>query len=139
MDNLEDFIELSNIEIHEHCMLNIRTGGKEYYKGKKRIPYFTGLYFRDKDTFFALFPSREGPVMYYEGKRFPLTPVLHIFLEKGGEWREFTIEEYGIWIRYRTSEYIDFDVWSTEKDVDLFYQIYTSYKDEDYYKKFTIS
>ena len=39
-------IELSNIEIHEHCMLNRMTGKREYNKGKKQIPYFTGLYFK---------------------------------------------------------------------------------------------
>ena len=80
--------------------------------------------------------------MYYQGKQFSLTPMLHIYLEKEERWRgwrEFTIDEYGIRIRYRASKYIGFDVWSTEKDVDLFYQIYTSYKEEDYYKGFTIS
>ena len=54
-----------------------------------------------------------------------------------GDWREFHIEEYNINIKYRTSQYIGFDVWSEEEDVDLFYQIKQSYKHEEYYKKFT--
>ena len=54
-----------------------------------------------------------------------------------GDWREFHIEEYDIRIRYRTSSYIGFDVWSEEEDVDLFYQIEQSYKNDEYYKKYT--
>ena len=70
---IDAVVELSNIEIHEHCMLNRITGEREY----------------------------------------------------------------NICIQYRTSQYVGFDVWSDEKDVDLFYQIEQSYKDNEYYKKFT--
>ena len=137
MNNTKNVIELSNIEIHEHCILNVRTGEKTYNTGKKEIPYFTGLYYKDKNTFFALYPSVAGPIMYYKGEQYLLTPDLHIHLNKMGDSREFVIEEYHIDIRYRTSKYIGFDVWSTEKDVDLFYQIAHFYKQNDYYEKFT--
>lgn len=130
-------IELSNIEIHEHCMLNKRTGEREYNKGKKQMPYFTGLYFKAENTFFALYPTENGPIMYYEGKEYPLKKDLHICLTKTEKSREFRIEEYNICIKYRTSPYIGFDVWSNEEDVDLFYQIEQSYKNDEYYKKFT--
>ena len=62
---------------------------------------------------------------------------MHISLKKMGKQREFCIEEYHICIKYRTSPYIGFDVWSDEEDVDLFYQIEQSYKNDEYYKKFT--
>lgn len=137
MEDKKYIIELSNIEIYEHCILNIRTGEKQYNKGKKEMPYFTGLYFKDKDTFFALYPTENGPIMYYEGKEYPLRQDLHIGLTKTKELRMFCIEEYDICIKYRTSQYIGFDTWSEEKDVDLFYQIEQSYKDIEYYKKFT--
>lgn len=75
--------------------------------------------------------------MYYNQKEYPLKKELHISLKKMGEWREFNIQEYNIHLRYRTSKYIGFDVWSDEKDVDLFYQIEQSYKNDEYYKKFT--
>lgn len=130
-------IELSNIEIYEHCMLNKRTGERKYNKGKKQIPYFTGLYFKAENTFFALYPTENGPIMYYEGKEYPLKKDLHICLTKTEKSREFRIEEYNICIKYRTSPYIGFDVWSDEEDVDLFYQIEQSYKNDEYYKKFT--
>lgn len=130
-------IELSNIEIYEHCILNLMTGEKEYNKGKKRIPCFTGLYFKNGDIFFALYPTKNGPLMYYEGKEYPLNKDLHISLVKKEKTREFCIEEYNICIRYHTSPYIGFDVWSDEEDVDLFYQIERSYKNDEYYKKFT--
>lgn len=133
----DKIIELSNIEIYEHCILNIRTGEKEYNKKKKQIPYFTGLYFKDENTFFAVYPTEYGPIMYYEGKEYGLNKELHISVKKIGEWREFNIQEYNIHIKYRTSQYIGFDVWSKEEDVDLFYQIEQSYQKEEYYKKFT--
>ncbi len=130
-------IELSNIEIHEHCMLNIRTGKKEYNKGKKQIPYFTGVFFKNDDVFFALYPTENGPIMYFEGKEYPLKKDLHIGLKKIEKSREFYIEEYNMYIKYATSPYIGFDAWSEETDVDLFYQIEQSYKNDEYYKKFT--
>lgn len=130
-------IELSNIEIYEHCMLNRRTGEREYNKGKKQIPYFTGLYFKAENIFFALYPTENGPIMYYDGKEYPLKKDLHICVTRTEESREFYIEEYNINIRYCTSPYIGFDVWSDEEDIDLFYQIEQSYKNDEYYKKFT--
>lgn len=138
MIETKNIIELSNIEIYEHCMLNISTGEKEYSKDKKKIPYFTGLYFKDSDTFFALYPTQNGPMMYYQGKEYPLKNDLHIHLTKMETSREFCIEEYNICIQYHSSPYIGFDIWSDEEDVDLFYQIEKSYKKEEYYKKFTL-
>ena len=44
-------VELSNIEIHEHCMLNRITGEREYNNEKKQMPYFTGLYFKGENVF----------------------------------------------------------------------------------------
>lgn len=129
-------VELSNIEIYEHCMLDIQTGHKEFYK-KNKINKFTGLYFRDEHNFFAIYPSATGPIMYYEGREYTLKPSLHVHVKKMGDWREFRIEEYDICIPYRTSKYIGFDAWSEEEDVDLFYQIAQSYRDEAYYKKFS--
>lgn len=106
---IDAVVELSNIEIHEHCMLNRITGEREYNNGKKQMSYFTGKYFKEEN----------------------------IYLTKTEKLREFRIEEYNICIKYRTSPYVGFDVWSDEKDVDLFYQIEQSYKDNEYYKKFT--
>lgn len=117
--------------------MDIRTGRKKYNKGKKQIPYFTGFYFKDENTFFAFYPTENGPMMYYKEKEYPLKKELHISLEKTGEFRTFCIEEYGICIQYHTSPYIGFDVWSEEKDVDLFYQIEQSYQDDEYLDDFT--
>ena len=139
MNETENIIELSNVEIHEHCMLNFRTGKKIYNKGKKQIPYFTGQYFKDRETFFALYPTENGPVMYYQGMEYQLKKELHISLKKTENCREFIIEEYNIRIKYQTSKYIGFDIWSKEEDVDLFFQIEKLYKSDDYYKKFTKS
>lgn len=85
----------------------------------------------------ALYPTENGPIMYYKGKEYPLKKDLHICLTKTEKSREFRIEEYNICIKYRISPYIGFDVWSDEEDVDLFYQIEQSYKNDEYYKKFT--
>ncbi len=134
---MEKQVEVTNLETGAYCMLNILTGDKIFYKTEKKIPYFTGLYFKDECTFFGIYPTERGPIMYYEGAEYPLNKKLHINLKKMGAWREFSIGEYNIHIRYRTSKYIGFDVWSEEEDVDLFYQIEQNYKNDDYYKKFT--
>ena len=136
-DNNENVLELFHIEIYERCLLNIKTGEKKFDKGKWQVPYFQGLYFRDEDTFFALYPTENGPMMYYEGREYPLKKDLHIRLTKMDKLRKFCIDEYHICIQYHTSPYIGFDVWSEEEDVDLFYQIEQSYKNDDYYKKYT--
>lgn len=130
-------VELMNVEIYRCCKLDLFTGDKKYCDPSKKTKGFTGLYFEDDNTFFAIYPAKDGPIMYYDGKEYPLNKDLHIKVVKQGKLREFFIEEYDIDIKYHTSKYLDFDVWSTEMDVDLFYQIEQSYKDDEYYKKFT--
>ena len=76
-------------------------------------------------------------MIYYCGREYQLKRDLHISLIKMKDCRIFNIEEYNINIKYHTSPYIGFDVWSNEEDVDLFYQIEQSYKNDEYYKKFT--
>ena len=129
-------IELMNMEIWEYCMLDVISSEKIFYKEKKDNE-FTGLYYKDESIFFAIYPTSNGPIMYYNQKEYPLKKDLHISLKKMGKWREFNIQEYNIHLRYRTSKYIGFDVWSEEEDVDLFYQIQQSYQKDEYYKKFT--
>ena len=129
-------IELMNIEIWEYCMLDVISSKKIFYK-EKIDNDFTGLYYKDESIFFAIYPTSNGPIMYYNQKEYPLKKELHISLKKMGEWREFSIQEYNIHLRYRTSKYIGFDVWSEEEDVDLLYQIEQSYQRDEYYKKFT--
>ena len=134
---MKKIIELLNLEKFNCCKLNLQTGEKNICKGSEKAIGFTGLYFKDENNFFAIFPSETGPIMYFREKMYPLKKDLHISVKKTGDWREFRIEEYDIHIKYRTSKYIGFDVWSSEEDVDLFYQIEQSYKNEEYYKKFT--
>ena len=129
-------IWISNIEIYEFCKLDLETGEKHFYKEYSKSTEFRGFYFKDEGTFFALFKSDKGPKIYFEGNEYQLSKDLHISLKKMGKQREFCIEEYHICIKYRTSPYIGFDVWSDEEDVDLFYQIEQSYKNDEYYKKF---
>ena len=75
--------------------------------------------------------------MYFNDNVYQLRKDLHISLKEMDTVREFRVEEYNICIKYRMSPYIGFDVWSDEEDVDLFYQIEQSYKNIEYYKKFT--
>lgn len=130
-------VELRNIEIYLCCKLDLSTGERSYCNLSEKTKGFTGLYFEDDNNFFAIYPTKNGPIMYYDGKEYPLNKDLHIKMVKQGKLRELFIEEYDIDIKYHTSKYLDFDVWSTEMDVDLFYQIEQSYKDDEYYKKFT--
>ena len=95
------------------------------------------MYFKDRENFFVIFASEEGPKLYFKDNVYQLRKDLHISLKEMDTVREFRIEEYNICIKYRTSPYIGFDVWSDQEDVDLFYQIEQSYKNDEYYKKFT--
>lgn len=71
-------VELINLENYGCCLLNLATGEKEFYRGKeKRIPYFTGFYFKFENTFFALYPTENGPIMYYEGQEYKLKKAVN--------------------------------------------------------------
>ena len=133
---LNQYIEVSNIEIYEFCMLNIITGEK-VFSGEKKVSGFTGLYFRNEDTFFALYPTEDGPVAWYDGKEYPITKALTISVIKNDKKRGFSINEYGISIAYKESKFLDFDSWSTEIDVDLFYMIEQRYKTSEFYEQYT--
>lgn len=134
---MDKIIGISNIEIYEFCKLNLETGEKNFYDDYSEFKEFDGFYFKDRENFFAIFASDKGPKLYFNGDEYQLRKDLHIILKKMDTGREFCIEEYNICIKYSTSPYIGFDVWSDEKDVDLFYQIKQSYKNDEYYKKFT--
>ena len=56
----------------ECCWLSIATGETQFYRKPKRVPGFTGLYFRDAYHFFGLYPSENGPIIYYQGREDPL-------------------------------------------------------------------
>ena len=134
---MNNIVELFNVEIYRCCRLDLFTGKKIYCDPSEKAKGFTGLYFEDDNNFFAIYPTKSGPIMYYDGNEYPLNKNLHIKLVKKGKWRVFSIEEYNIKIKYRESKYIGFDVWSQEIDVNLFFQIEQSYKNEEYYRKFT--
>ena len=133
-----NYIELANIEINEYCMLNTKTCKKLFYKEKKNKG-FTGLYFKDENTFCALYPSKKGPKIFYKGDEYIIKKDLHISLHKRGDNRIFKIYDYNIEIEYKESKYLNWDVWSDEIHIDLFFMIEKSYKIQEFYNKYTIS
>lgn len=131
---------LCHIEVFEYCEFDIMT------KTIKILPHgwkpkpgcrFEGLYYIREGIFFAIYVTKNGPMMYFEEKEYPLTPELTINVDKVGKERHFSIKEYGIEIDYPESKFIDMDVWSTEEDVDLFVKIANNYKDKSFYELFT--
>lgn len=79
---MNDIVELINLEIYKCCKLNVSTGEKVFCEGSEKSEGFTGIYFMDDVTFFAIYPTENGPIMYYKGKEYPLTKDLHITLKK---------------------------------------------------------
>ena len=77
-------IELVNYERRELCELDTTTGRTRFYKGDKKREGFTGLYFNDDETFFAIYPTQKGPVMFFRGKEYELSKGQNITLEKRG-------------------------------------------------------
>lgn len=130
-------IEVKNVEINEYCLLNTVTGEKRFLK-KSTTSGFEGSYFKENNTFFAIYPTKDGPYIFYKNKNYPISPGLTIVLEVRGKNRTFKIIEYNIEIHYIESKFMGFDVWSEEIDIDLFYMITQSYKDNSFYTKFTL-
>ena len=135
MDNM---VELKNIEIYEFCLLDKSTGNVSYTNTAPEFKGFTGLYFRDENTFFGLYPTEIGPVVFFKGREYKITRSLTISLARQGKNRVFRIEEYNIEINYTESPYIGFDEWSDEINVDLFYKIEQRYKNQDFCDRYTI-
>ena len=108
---MKNIQELANLETHQYCTLNIENG-EMTFSNEKSNNKFTGLYFKDKATFFAIYPTESGPEVYYNGDVYQIHPKLSISLKKMGEDREFSIHEYDIIIKYKESPYIGIDFWS---------------------------
>jgi len=137
---MSDCIELKNYGVSEYCILD--TSNKSItFSNTSKTPEstaFTGLYFRDDNTFFAIYPSEDGPTVFFGGKEYAINEALTITLSKDGQSRTFRIDDYGIEVRYLTSPYIGLDPWSEEIYVDLFFMIAQRYKDQDFYDRFTL-
>jgi len=141
-------VELSNIEKPiECCRLNITTNETTFYRGTKKVPGFTGLYYSENNGFvtpddgikiFAIYPTQIGPVVYYEDKEYEINRELTITLSKEGKNRIFRIADYNIEVNYIESPYIGMDSWSDEIDVDLFFMIEQRYQDQDFYDQYSL-
>ena len=142
------YIELASYSVYEHCKFDRSQNPTEYYRSRLISGEHTGLYYRgdaprflrsphDDKTFFALYPSPDGPMIFFEGKNYRLHKDLDIQVHKDGKKRRFEIQDYGISINYPEADDIRFDIWSDEIDLDLFYKIEQQYKDDDFYKRYT--
>ena len=149
---MDKIIELINVErMVEVCVLNLHDGNTTFYRGDKKTPGFTGLYYCEEtnhDGFavpnngtkvVALYPTVNGPRFYYEGKEYIIHPNLNIQLRKTGKKRKFKIKDYSIKFEYTEYPYFDWDEWSREIDVDLFYMIEQRYKKQEFYDQYTLS
>jgi hypothetical protein len=110
-------IELANYGASGYCILNIETNEVVFAKYPIYKGIFTGLYFKDDNNFFAIYPTKNGPIVYYKEREYEINPHLIISLTKDGKNRKFCIKEYNIEIDYMESPYIGFDNWSDEIDV----------------------
>ena len=136
---MSTIIELKNYGVSEYCLLNRETC-QTRFSSKSRIPKFTGftgLYYKDDNYFFAIYPSKNGPIIFFNGEEYKVNNSLSISLLKNGKNRKFCIQEYNIEINYEESPFIGMDAWSEEIDVDLFFMIATTYKNQDFYETYT--
>ena len=146
---MRKILELSNIEKPiEHCTLNVSTSDTTFYRGNKKVSGFTGFYHCEDHGFsippngtkiFALYPTKFGSVIYYEGREYEMNRNLNIKLVKKENKRVFFIRNYHIKVNYMESRYIGLDNWSDELDVDLFFMIEQSYKKDSFYKGYTLA
>ena len=132
-----DSIELMNIEKYEFCVLNIKNG-KIKIIPKKSNSSFTGLYYHTKDCFFAIFTTINGPTIFFNNKTYIINRNLDIEYTDLCSKGIFKINDYNIMIEYNYSPYLNIDVWSSKKDIDIFYKIFTEYKSDDFYQKYKL-
>ena len=97
---MDKIIGISNIEIYEFCKLNLETGEKKFFDDYSGFEKFDGFYFKDRENFFVIFASEEGPKLYFKDNVYQLRKDLHISLKEMDTVREFRIEEYNICIKY---------------------------------------
>ena len=71
---MENVVELLHVEKSIWCKLNLATGEKCYYTGSEKEAGFTGLYY-EAMIFFAIYPTKGGPIMSYGGNEYPLTEI----------------------------------------------------------------
>lgn len=135
---MEKLIELTNLGgKHEYCILD-KVSGEKSFSDTKKITGFTGLYFKNDNHFFGVYPTVNGPIIYYEGKEYEVNPSLDIQLSKNGKFGKFEIIDYSIEIDYLESDRIGWDVWSDEIDVDLFFMLEQRYKKQEFYDQYTL-
>ncbi len=136
MNNKSFVVELMNIEKYEFCILDLKLN-KVTIVSQKSSTKFTGLYYKNDECFFAIFPTSGGPYIYYNKKIYPITKELiieYIDLENKGI---FKIKDYNMEIKYNYSKYLDFDSWSQKEDIDIFYKIFSNYKMDSFYQLYS--
>jgi hypothetical protein len=133
----KEIVEVKNVEIYEYCLLNRKTGKKEFLDHSTEKG-FKGSYFKDENNFFAIYPTNSGPMIYFDKREYPVSKKLNMSLQKNGKNRKFNILDYKIEINYIESIYLNWDVWSEEEDVDLFYMIEQNYKKDSFYERFIL-
>lgn len=133
---MKEKIELGNISTNDYCILDIVTGEKSFSKEKTQNGY-TGTYFQNEETFFALYPTKEGPKIYFEGKEYSISRDLEITVKKDDKRRVFAIRDFSLLIKYVLPYPIGYDWWSTEETEDLFYYLANNYKKERFYELYT--
>lgn len=132
-----DSIELMNIEKYEFCVLNVKSC-KIKKIAKKSNSYFTGLYYQTNDCFFAIFPTVNGPTIFFDNKTYIISKDLDIEYTDLCSKGIFKINDYNIMIEYNYSPYLDIDSWSSKKDIDIFFKIFTEYKSDEFYQKYKL-
>lgn len=140
-----NIIELKNYQKHESCMLRKNENTMKLYADYK-FRHFTGNYFEDDNTFFALYASHEGPMIYYDGTEYSIKPNLDIKViydnsnedeDKPNRRKICVIHDYDIYIEY-DEPLFGYNSWSEKIDVDLFFKLEQEYKTRKFYANYTI-
>ena len=121
------------------CLYNLETG--EYQIRKYSIPLPAEVrtdigFFADVNhDIFGVCSSNHGPVFFKNAERFYLKQIAfsmehHKLNDKTGEFLFITNNEVRIDEVYSITTLVDYDVWSQEKDVDVFQWLNNAVKDD---------
>ena len=135
---MKKIIELARYATTENCTLNKETGEMNFSR-TSNLKGFTGLYYRDDNYFFGIYPTEDGPIAYFEGKEYKVHRDLDIQYIRSGKDRKFKIVDYNIEIDYTEMDRLGWDLsWLEEDEVDLFCMIEKRYKGQEFYEQYTL-
>ena len=126
-----DFIYLRHHDIHKNILKYAPENGHSQELDRSELPreqeLARGFYVSIDDSMVGVYPSKDGPICFYNDQRFLLADdACQLVLVTGAEENQFILrwqDKERFCITYPKPKSVDFDPWSDEEMVDFFYVV----------------